>query len=182
MVEVIDHHSPEAITELHRRYSRRLLGYCMKMLQQDESLAQDFVQDIFLRVMEKKHLFDPQKRFYTWLFTIASNTCKTAYRRKPVQPLEAYGDRLHGRAWGEDLAEKERFYAQLRSGLDQLDHARKTTFVLRYLEEFSLQEIAEITEVPLGTVKSRLFAATRQMSGHLKAYDPKGETSVFKLT
>ena len=50
----------------------------MKMLNKDLDLSQDFVQEIFLKILEKKHLYDPSKKFYTWLFTIASNMCKTS--------------------------------------------------------------------------------------------------------
>jgi RNA polymerase sigma-70 factor (ECF subfamily) len=182
MVEVIDHHSPVALTELHRRYSRKLLGYFIKMLHQDTELAQDFVQEIFLRILEKKHLYNPEKKFYTWLFTIASNMCKTAYRRRPMQSLSDDGYELLQRfSLGEDLAEKERFGLLLKASLEELEHVHKTVFVLRYLEQFSLNEIAEITEVSLGTVKSRLFYATKKMTERLKAYDPTYETTFFKL-
>lgn len=181
MVEVIDHHSHAALTELHRRYSRRLLGYFIKMLQ-DHELANDFVQELFLRVLEKKHLYDPEKKFYTWVFTIASNMCKTAYRRSPMQSLSDDGFELRDRtSVNEDLAEKERFRELLKQSLDLLEHPHKTAFVLRYMEQFSLNEIADITEVSLGTVKSRLFYATKKMTEHLKAYDPKYETTLFKL-
>lgn len=180
MIEIIERHSHSAITELHRRYSKKLLGYFIRMLNRDEELAHDFVQELFLRILEKKHLYDPQKKFYTWVFTIASNMCKTSYRRSPMHSLtEEHQQRSF--SLGEDLAEKEQFHAVLREGLDQLEHIHKTAFVLRYMEQFSLNEIAEITETGLGTVKSRLFYATRKMTEHLKAYDPKNETNLFKL-
>jgi RNA polymerase sigma-70 factor, ECF subfamily len=181
MVEVIDHHSHAALTELHRRYSRKLLGYFIKMLQ-DQDLANDFVQEVFLRIIEKKHLFDTEKKFYTWVFTIASNMCKTSYRRGPMQSLSDDGLELRQRAsLNEDLAEKERFHFLLKSSLDQLEHVHKTAFVLRYMEQFSLNEIAEITETSLGTVKSRLFYATKKITDLLKDYDPKYESTLFKL-
>mgnify|MGYP001596748767 CR=1 FL=1 len=82
MVQVMDHHSSfsakqaeAALVELHHRYSKKLLGYFIKMLHKDVDLAQDFVQDIFLKLMEKKHLFDPNKKFYSWIFTIALTRC-----------------------------------------------------------------------------------------------------------
>jgi RNA polymerase sigma-70 factor (ECF subfamily) len=182
MVEVIDHHSHAALTELHHRYSRKLLGYFIKMLHPDRELADDFVQEVFLRILEKKHLFDPEKKFYTWVFTIASNMCKTSYRRGPMQSLSDDGYELRDRtSVNEDLAEKERFQHLLKISLDQLVHIHKTVFVLRYMEQFSLNEIADITETSLGTVKSRLFYATQKMTAHLKAYDPKYETTLFKL-
>jgi RNA polymerase sigma-70 factor (ECF subfamily) len=178
MREVISHHSHPAITELHRRYSPKLMGYFYKMLNKQEEIAQDFVQDLFLKILEKKHQFDTDKRFYTWVFTIACNMCKTSYRN---QYIVSYEDTLteHGHVT-EDLAEKERFHAHLEKSMSNLEHAHKTVFILRHLEHFSLQEIADITEVSLGTVKSRLFYATQKMAEQLKIYEPAGLDQLFK--
>jgi len=182
MKEVIRNHSSLAITELHRRYSKKLLGYFIKMLQRDTDTANDFVQELFLRILEKKHLYDPEKKFYTWLFTIASNMCKTSYRKSPVVPLSQDGYELQQHTVdGDDLAEKNHFQELLKESLELLEHHHKTVFVLRYMEQFSLNEIADITETSLGTVKSRLFYATKKMTGHLKAFDPTYESTFFKL-
>ncbi|MEN9302249.1 MAG: hypothetical protein RL264_678 [Bacteroidota bacterium] len=182
MVQVMDHHSHAAIMELHRRYSQKLLGYFIKMLQKDVDLAQDFVQEIFLRILEKKHLFDREKKFYTWLFTIASNMCKTAYRRAPINSLSNDGYELN-RFSGltDDLAEKAHFKQLLDKSIEALDYGQKTVFVLRYMEHFSLQEIADIMETSLGTVKSRLFYATQKIAQQLKEFDPRYESQLFKL-
>ncbi len=178
MREVISHHSHPAITELHRRYSPKLMGYFYKMHNKQEEIAQDFVQELFLKILEKKHLYDPSKKFYTWVFTVASNMCKTSYRN---QYIVTYDDQL--RESGdimEDLAEKERFHLLLEKSLSNLEHTHKTVFVLRHLEHFSIQEIADITEVSLGTVKSRLFYATQKMTEQLKIYQPSGLDQLFK--
>ena len=178
MRDIISHHSHPAITELHRRYSPKLMGYFFKMLNKQEETAQDFVQELFLKILEKKHLYDPSKKFYTWVFTVASNMCKTSYRN---QYVVSYEENLteHGHIT-EDLAEKERFHILLEKSLSNLEHAHKTVFVLRHQEHFSLQEIADITEVSLGTVKSRLFYATQKMADQLKIYQPTGLDQLFK--
>lgn len=182
MVQVMDHHSHAAIMELHRRYSQKLLGYFIKMLQKDVDLAQDFVQEIFLRILEKKHLFDREKKFYTWLFTIASNMCKTAYRRAPINSLSNDGYELNRFSdLADDLAEKAHFKQLLDKSIEALDYGQKTVFVLRYMEHFSLQEIADIMETSLGTVKSRLFYATQKIAQQLKEFDPRYESQLFKL-
>jgi RNA polymerase sigma-70 factor (ECF subfamily) len=182
MVQVIDHHSHAAIMELHRRYSQKLLGYFIKMLQKDVDLAQDFVQEIFLRILEKKHLFDPEKKFYNWLFTIASNMCKTTYRRTPFNSFSKYEFELNRFSHlADDLAGKAHFKLLLDKSIDSLEHGQKTVFVLRYMEHFSLQEIADIMETSIGTVKSRLFYATQKIAQQLKEFDPRFETQLFKL-
>ncbi len=182
MFEIIVHHSHPALTLLHARYSKKLLGYFIKMLNNDKEKAQDFVQDLFLRIMEKKHLFDPEKRFYTWMFTIASNMCKTEYRKPFLKSISDDDYELNSLAINsEDRMEKERFRQLLRESMQNLEHHHKTVFILRFMEKFSLNEIAEITETSLGTVKSRLFYATRKMAEQLKEYDPRYESSLFKM-
>lgn len=180
MVQVMNHHSHTALVELHRRYSKKLLGYFIKMMNKDAELAQDFVQEIFLKLLEKKHLFDPEKKFYSWIFTIASNMCKTAYRHHG-KTVSLHTQVIERGVLSENELEKSLFLKALENSIDNLEHHHKSVFVLRYLEHFSLNEIAEITESSLGTVKSRLFYATRKITEELKPYDPSFETTLFKL-
>ena len=183
MVQVMDHHSHPAIVELHSRYSQKLLGYFMKMLNKDLDLSQDFVQEIFLKILEKKHLYDPSKKFYTWLFTIASNMCKTSYRRVPFNRISDDGYELNQSIHlNENLADKENFKQLLHESIETLEFGQKTVFVLRYMEQFSLNEIAEIMEISTGTVKSRLFYATQKIAKQLSIYDPQYESNIFKLS
>ena len=183
MVQVMDHHSHPAIVELHSRYSQKLLGYFMKMLNKDLDLSQDFVQEIFLKILEKKHLYDPSKKFYTWLFTIASNMCKTSYRRVPFNRISDDGYELNQSIHlNENLADKENFKQLLLESIETLEFGQKTVFVLRYMEQFSLNEIAEIMEISTGTVKSRLFYATQKIAKQLSIYDPQYESNLFKLS
>ena len=187
MVQIMDRQSSlsakkaeAALVELHSRYSKKLLGYFIKMLNKDVDLAQDFVQELFLKIMEKGHQFNPEKRFYSWVFAVASNMCKTEYRShgKLVElNIEHNTHSIHA----ESEIEKKQFLAALQRSIDALDHNHKSVFVLRYLEHFSLNEIAEITESSLGTVKSRLFYATRKITESLKHFDPKYETHLFKM-
>lgn len=183
MVQVMDHHSHPAIVELHSRYSQKLLGYFMKMLNKDLDLSQDFVQEIFLKILEKKHLYDPSKKFYTWLFTIASNMCKTSFRKVPFSRISDDGYELNQSIHlNENLADKENFKQLLHESIETLEFGQKTVFVLRYMEQFSLNEIAEIMEISTGTVKSRLFYATQKIAKQLSIYDPQYESNLFKLS
>ncbi len=180
MVLIQSHHSQVALIEIHRRYSSKLLGYFFKMLHRNESLAQDFVQDLFLKILEKKHLFDTNRKFYTWVFTIASNMCKTEYRYfgKTVD----FDSEKHSRIILEqDRTDKSYFLESLDKSLNEMEDVHKNILVLRYLEEFSLNEITEILEISLGTVKSRLFYATKKLTEELKEFDPSLQQNIFKL-
>ncbi len=78
-----------AFDELYERYSTRLLHYFYRMLGKETEKAQDFLQDLLLKIVEKPHLFDTRQRFSTWVYTIASNMCKNEYRRLQVRQQPA---------------------------------------------------------------------------------------------
>ncbi len=182
MVQIQNHQSHAALTELHQRYSKKLLGFFFKMFSSDEEKAQDFVQDIFLKILEKNHLFDHKRSFYTWIFTIANNMCKTEFRNPYKTKIsDPHLEQKNPASLDDNLAEKEIFHFHFQKALTQLDENQKNTFILRYMEHFSLQEISEITQTSLGTVKSRLFYATQKMAKELKEFNPKNENNLFKL-
>jgi RNA polymerase sigma-70 factor (ECF subfamily) len=179
----IDKSNERAITELYNRYSHRLLGYFFKMFNGDKQKSQDFLQDLFVKVIEKKHQFDTSKKFYSWIFTIANNMCKTSFR-KPL--LQEVGDSEMTLAQlgisADDELHRKQFRKMLRGAIHQLEHHHKVVFILRYQEQFSLKEIADISEASLGTVKSRLFYATKKISEQLKDYAPENWDQLFKIS
>jgi RNA polymerase sigma-70 factor (ECF subfamily) len=181
MVLIQDHHSQLALTELYKRYSKKLLGFFFKMFHKDEELAHDCVQEVFLKIMEKKHQFDTQKKFYTWLFTIARNMSFSVLRNQRIERTTEQIAFQAGSLFEENRLDKKLFAIKLEASIEALEPQMKATFVLRYMEHFSLQEIAEITEVSLGTVKSRLFYTTRKIVLELKDFDPTYQTNMFNL-
>lgn len=165
------------MTELYQRYGARVFGYFLQMFRGDRDKAQDFVQELFLRILEKHHQFDPNKTFSTWMFTIASNMCKTSFRNEPVKlPIQGH-EKIY---LSDDDHSKNAFNAALTKALGDLEDVHRSVFILRYINHLSLKEISEINEVPLGTVKSRLFNATKKMAGALKEFQPN-ENNLFKL-
>ncbi|MCB9189907.1 MAG: sigma-70 family RNA polymerase sigma factor [Flavobacteriales bacterium] len=167
-----------AFNVIYERYSKRLLGYFIKMFNGDLPQAQDFVQDLFIRIVEKKHLFDTEKKLYSWIFTIASNMCKTSFRKPSAISLTSWKETLEQEVPDID---KLVFKKILRAEIYQLEHHHKVVFILRHLERFSLEEIATITETNIGTVKSRLFYATKTISKKIKNYAPEDWVDTFKL-
>ena len=65
-----------AFNELYQRYSGKLYGYILKLLWYNEVSAQDLLQDLFTKIITQPHLFDTNRSFKTWVYTIASNLCK----------------------------------------------------------------------------------------------------------
>ena len=182
MVRLIKRNDHEALTELYRRYSRKLLGYFIRMFKGDQAKSEDFLQDLFIKIMDKKHLFDPDKKFYTWVFTMASNMCKTEFRKPVTHSIsdQHLKDEDHI-VFSDSEMDRQQFKQVLRQCIHQLDYHHKVVFILRFNEQFALSEIADIMEVSVGTVKSRLFYATKKVTKAMKAYNPNNETNFFKI-
>jgi len=156
-----------AFAELYDRYSARMYRFFLRMLERDAARAEDFTQDLFLKIMDKAALFDPSRRFSTWLYTLASNMCKNEYRRHSPLLMEAQFFPETAAPMAEHQPEhldKALIEKQLQRAIDRLDDTHRQCFVLRWQEELSLREIADIVGCPEGTVKSRLHHALRRVS------------------
>lgn len=160
-----------AFNELYDRYSNRILYYMYKMLRQDEAKAQDFTQDVFLKVVEFSNKFDTSKSFKTWIFTIAANHCKNYFRsNKQTFNIDDMNLTEHSHDSTTINYEEEEFRLLLNSELDKLSDSYKETFILRHHEGLKLKEIAVILDCPVGTVKSRLNHVTQQLAEKLKVF------------
>lgn len=161
-----------AFNILYDRYSDRILYYMFKMLRQDEAKAQDFTQDVFLKVVEFSDKFDTNKSFKTWIFTIAANHCKNYFRsNKQMVEINSSGATKLFQDSKEDEYDQKEFRKRLNAEVDKLSYTYKETFILRYKEDLKLKEIAEIMDCPVGTIKSRLNHVTGVLAEKLKAYE-----------
>ena len=169
----------KAFDTLYERYSKRMLHYFYRMLGKNEEKAQDFLQDLFLKVVEKPHLFDDKRRFSTWIFTLAANMCKNEYRRLEVR---RNGSTYIGdfNATADDIVlpridrqmDCKAFETLLYEELSQMNDTKQTPFLLRYQEHFSIKEISQTMNCSEGTVKSRLFYITKSLAQNLEVYNP----------
>ena len=160
----------KAMTELYRRYSSKLLRYFYRMLYRNEALAQDFLHDLFLRLIERSEQFKAGHRFSTWFYSIAHNMCKNEYRRQSLRgfqnenAVEPVGDDLH-----EHFVKRE-FRSVLDQTLDQMDEEDRNLFILRHELELTIEEISKMVDCPEGTVKSRLFYLKKKLASALVVF------------
>lgn len=75
----------DAFDEIYNRYGQKLFGFFYKMLWKNKELAEDFTQDLFVKLIHKKELFNTNKSFSTWLYSIANNMCKNEYRKNSIR-------------------------------------------------------------------------------------------------
>ncbi len=160
-----------AFGELVRRYDNRLLNFVYRTVG-DRERAQDLVQETFVRVYRHIERFDLTKKFSTWIYTIAGNLAKNELRNRSRNPLVLF--QTIKKNWDadhrplewedtqykpDDLFRKRHLKEKVEEAVAQLPEHHRIVFVLRELEGKSYEEIADITGVNLGTVKSRLNRA-----------------------
>ena len=166
-----------AFDELYRRYSQRMLGYFYRMLGGDAEKAQDFLQDLFTKIIDNCDSYRNGARFSTWLFTIAGNMCKNEYRWQAVRRGTVNGfdpDLLPD--IGSDIAETidmRTLRELIGQELEQLDAHQRNAFVLRFQEQLSIKEISAVMKCAEGTTKSRLHYVTRKLAQKFRAYHPE---------
>ncbi|RAW03375.1 RNA polymerase sigma factor [Pseudochryseolinea flava] len=153
----------DAMTELYRRYAQKLVRYFHRMLYKNEAMAQDFLHDLFLRVIERADQFKQGYRFSTWLYSIAHNMCKNEYRKQAIRGRQD----LEAEPLSEDLYERftqTEFRSALDRMLDMMEEDDKNLFVLRHELEMTIEEISKVVDCPEGTVKSRLFYLKKKLA------------------
>ena len=134
--------------------------------------ADDLVQETYLRAFRFAHRFEPGTHLRAWLFQILRNTFLTFYRRDAHQPV-LFDQEGEG---AEDAPDPDAPVAAVATALDleralgELPEEFRTALLLADLEGFALAEIAQIMDVPVGTVKSRLFRARRLLRRRLADY------------
>ena len=157
--------SRSALSELARRYERPLLGLASGLLDGRDDMARDAIQETWLRVIRFAGSFDGRSSLKTWLYRITINQCRTVKSRMrgraagdpgahvPVPPSQVDPD---DRTW-------------LRTQVAALSPDKRTVLLLCYHEGMTHQLAAEILDVPLGTLKSRLHAALTTIRAGLAA-------------
>lgn len=167
LMEAIALRNERAFAELYERYSSRMYRYFYRMLWRNEAKAEDFTQELFLKILEKPHLFDPGRSFRTWIYALAINLCKNEYRRAQRPDWEQRP------SWEDPVSvglDEQLFEKQLRQSIAQLNESQRQCFILRYQEALSVAEIAAIMDCPEGTVKSRLHHALQSLATHMHGW------------
>ena len=166
------------LRELYYRYSGRLLHFFYRMFGGDEGKAQDFLQEVFLKIIENSDHYKHEMKFSTWIFTIASNLCKNEYRRLKIRELtksEPNMD-LHGQSNSDDHIQKihqSDFEKAIQLELQKMKPEQSSTFILRFQEGLTIEEIGAIMKCPPGTIKSRIFYVTKKLASRLHNFNPK---------
>lgn len=147
-----------ALGALYDRYSRVVYRTTLGVTGDPEAAA-DLLQEVFLRLFRFAKRIDATRPFEPWLYRISVNLSYTwVKRRKWLNPLEDISEWLAGdnRLQPSAVAEQHETWDLVRLALSKLPLAQREVVVLHYINDRSLEEVSEILEIPIGTVKSRL--------------------------
>ena len=164
-----------AYNELVNRYKNKLLNFIYRYFGSKDD-AEDILQETFIKLYYKKDYYKPISEFSTWIYTIAANLSKTELRkrkrRKTSQLSEVGVENKEFDIRYEDDTDleinTEYNEHEINKAIQDLETPFRTAFILRDIQELSYEEISKITEVPLGTIKSRINRARIQLQGKLK--------------
>lgn len=167
----------DGFEELVRRYQRPIVSYVYRMTGDYES-ALDLTQEVFIKVYNSLARYSSEYKFSTWIYRIAHNASIDHLRRRSTRELELGTARGRegetyerpapsGAPSPEQLSERAERRAEIEEVIRALPPGYRELIVLRHAHDMSYDEIAEVTGLPLGTVKNRIFRAREAMRAPL---------------
>jgi RNA polymerase sigma-70 factor (ECF subfamily) len=175
---------PTAYRGLVEKYQNRVYGMVYGMLRNRED-ARDVTQDAFVKAYNNLGSFRLESSFYTWLYRIAMNLAIDLARKQKRRKTSSFEDEvgtrdetggideIHHQDNPRRALERKELYARIMEALDKLPDDQRQVVLLRELEGLSYKEIAEVMDIPEGTVMSRLFYARRKLQQLLAGDRPE---------
>src|SRR5712692_1480903 len=168
----------EAFEELVRRHQHRVFAVAGGILRRREDV-EDIAQQVFVKAYFSLKRFDQRAAFSTWLYRITVNECWDLLRKKKVRPLLYESDLSEEQAQqfsaterldsgAQDVSDKLEAQQQVENLLQGLDERDRMMLILKEVEGFAIEEIAEILDLNANTVKVRLFRARRRIVNHVR--------------
>jgi RNA polymerase sigma-70 factor, ECF subfamily len=166
-----------ALSALYDRYSRTVFGVGVKLLG-DRSLAEELVQEVFLKVWRSSHTFDSSRgSFSTWLYRVTRNLASDSYRKRtrrvnPVSDKDSYISATRDSSPGpQEIVDDSWLSWRISRALEELDAPHREVIELAYYQGLSQREISRRTGVALGTVKTRTSRALKRLREGLAGRD-----------
>lgn len=179
LVERVQHGDKKAFELLFSKYQRKLMRLVSRLVR-DQAEAEDVVQEAFIKAYRALPQFRGDSAFYTWLYRIGINTAKnylvTQGRRAPtstdadVEEAETFddGERLRDVNTPESMLATKQIAQTVNLAMEALPEELRMAISLREIEGLSYDEIADVMECPIGTVRSRIFRAREAIAEKLR--------------
>lgn len=160
------HGDQSAMVELVDTYRGQVFGLCYRMLRHRQD-AEDVTQESFVRVLRSLRKWDPEREFLPWVLAIAGNRCRTLLAARMRQPaMSSLVEQLSDNAL--EIAEAQNLAEEVERALETLRAEYRQAFLLFHQHELSYAEISANLDCPLGTVKTWVHRARRELINQLK--------------
>ena len=154
----------EAWGEVISRYKDAVFGLCLGFMR-NRADAEDVSHDAFIRAYLNLRRYDLERRFSTWLFTIAANLCRNKLRYRKNHPSTEEPLQIRGGTDPAKLVGAEDRQVKIRAALAKMPYSYRAPLVLRFYNELPYQEISDILSIPEGTVKTRIHRGKAMLKG-----------------
>lgn len=171
----------QAFEVLMKRYEKPLFNFIVRSVKRAD-LAEEMLQEVFIRVIKSASKYQQTAKFSTWIYTIARNLCIDRARKKSGKELsldqtigdsekDTHLDRVVDES-NQAATEHDRavFLSKLEEALEKLPEEQREVFLMREVSDLKFREISEILGIPVPTVKSRMRYALEALRGHLTEY------------
>ena len=166
LVSLLKSRDAKAFSYLYDNYSGALLGIISQIIE-DMDMSNDVLQEVFINIWRKIESYDPVKgRLFTWMLNIARNASIDVLRSKAYQNNRNQQEISESFTGGFSTMKVDEI--GLKKVLGQLKNEHRVLIELAYFKGYTHEEISEIEEIPLGTVKTRIRNALLQLREHLK--------------
>ena len=171
LVLLLQQNDLTALGDLYDRHQRLVFRTALGITG-DEQVAADLLQDVFLRMHRFAHHIDPSRPLEPWLYRTTANLTYTWMKRHKrwLRPLEDVAEWLAGskKQVPSFVVELTEEWKDIQKAVSSLSLQQRVVVVLYYINDLSLQEISEILDVPVGTIKSRLFYGRKSLKRYLE--------------
>lgn len=155
-----------AFAEIVRRYQKPVYSLAYRLTNNAED-AQDLAQEAFLKIYQVLDKYNDDYKFFSWMYKVAANVCYTGLRKRKNEAEEVALDNIieftplvpSRHSQPEDYAEAREDQRLVRQAIKELPEKYRVPLVLRYLEDFTYQEIADYLDLPVSTIETRLYRA-----------------------
>ncbi len=156
---------------LVERHHSPLLGFLYRMTGGDRALAEDLVQETFVRILRGIHQYAYPRPFKPWLYQIATNLARDHYKRADTRRTDSLTEDTQSQHSADETLPEDALLLnneaqQVASAIRLLPEHQREVIVLRYYQELSLAEIAAALSIPVGTVKSRLSIGLNRLRAY----------------
>jgi RNA polymerase sigma-70 factor (ECF subfamily) len=162
----------KAFELLYERYFDKLVWFARGFVDGTHA-AEDIVQEVFLKIIERPEQFDPGKKFSTWVYTVTANSCRQALRNEQNRlriirennasyPAETENAR--------EIHDTELLQKNISAAYESMNEKEKNIYTLRFGQELSIKEIAGIIQIPEGSVKSGIYYLLKKIAQHVKDF------------